>query len=156
MGQTETADGNDTVQANPGPAGVLAILQQPAGELVPGPGNGPVGGSDTNAFNTTNHCRSGMNMEMATTTMSRNGQVVIPLSLRKAMGLGNKDRFLVVGDKDTIVLRRLTKDRMRQEFEALLTYFSEATAKAGLTPEDAEKEIQAYRAEKRREHENRR
>lgn len=97
-----------------------------------------------------------MNMEMATTTMSRNGQVVIPLSLRKAMGLGNKDRFLVVGDKDTIVLRRLTKDRMRQEFEALLTYFSEATAKAGLTPEDAEKEIQAYRAEKRREHENRR
>ena len=129
-----------------------ANLQQPAGELVPGPGSGPVGGSDTNAFNTTNRCRNGMNMEMATTTMSRNGQVVIPLSLRKAMGLGNRDRFLVVGDKDTIVLRRLTKDRMRQEFEALLTYFSEATAKAGLTPEDAEKEIQAYRAEKRRKH----
>jgi AbrB family looped-hinge helix DNA binding protein len=49
-----------------------------------------------------------MNMEMATTTMSRNGQVVIPLSLRKAMGLGNKDRFLVVGDGDTIALKRLT------------------------------------------------
>ena len=96
-----------------------------------------------------------MNMEMATTTMSRNGQVVIPLSLRKAMGLGNKDRFLVVGDGDTIVLKRLTKDRVRQEFEALLTYFSDAAAKAGLTPEDAEKEIQAYRAEKRRKNEGR-
>jgi len=96
-----------------------------------------------------------MNMEMATTTMSRNGQVVIPLSLRKAMGLGNRDRFLVVGDGDTIVLKRLTKDRVRQEFEALLTYFSDAAAKAGLTPEDAEKEIQAYRAEKRRKNEGR-
>ena len=92
---------------------------------------------------------------MATTTMSRNGQVVIPLSLRKAMGLGNRDRFLVVGDGDTIVLKRLTKDRVRQEFEALLTYFSDAAAKAGLTPEDAEKEIQAYRAEKRRKNEGR-
>ena len=134
---------------------VLTILQQPAGESVPGPGHGPVGGSDTNAFNTTNRCITGMNMEMATTTMSRNGQVVIPLSLRKAMGLGNKDRFLVVGDGDTIVLKRLTKDHVRQEFEALLTYFSDAAAKAGLTPEDAEKEIQAYRAEKRRKNEGR-
>jgi AbrB family looped-hinge helix DNA binding protein len=96
-----------------------------------------------------------MNMDLATTTMSRNGQVVIPLSLRKAMGLGNKDRFLVVGDGDTIVLKRLTKDRVRQEFEALLTYFSDASAKAGLTPDEAEKEIQAYRAEKRRKNEGR-
>ena len=94
-------------------------------------------------------------MEMAMTTISRNGQVVIPLPLRKAMGLGKSERFLVVGDGDTIVLRRITKDRMRSEFEAILTYFSDAAAKAGLTPEDAEKEIQAYRAEKRRKNEGR-
>lgn len=89
------------------------------------------------------------------TTISRNGQVVIPLPLRKAMGLGKSDKFLVVGDGDTIVLRRLTKDRMRAEFEAILTYFSDAAAKAGLTPEDAEKEIKAHRAEKRRKDEGR-
>ena len=76
--------------------------------------------------------------------------------MRKAMGLAGSERFLVVGEGDTIVLRRMTKDRMRQEFEALLAYFSDASAKAGLTPGDVEKEIRAYRAEKGREHEGRR
>jgi AbrB family looped-hinge helix DNA binding protein len=94
-------------------------------------------------------------MEMATTTISRNGQVVIPLCVRKALGIGRSEKFLVLGEGDTILLKRLTKDRMRQEFEALLERFSEATAKAGLRPVEVENEILAHRARKGRSHEGR-
>jgi AbrB family looped-hinge helix DNA binding protein len=112
-------------------------------------------GYDTNVFNITTHCNYGIDMEMATTTISRNGQIVIPLAVRKALGIGRSEKFLVVGEGDTILLRRLSKDRMRLEFEAILDYFSAATAKAGLKPDDVEKEIKAHRAQKRRSHEGR-
>lgn len=108
---------------------------------------------DTKAFNIKMHCNYGNAMEISITTISRNGQVVIPLAVRKALGIGPSEKFLVISEGETIILKRLRKEQLRKEFEALLTNFSDGAAKAGLTPEDAGREVKAHRSEKRRANE---
>ena len=100
------------------------------------------------------HCNNGNAMEVSITTISRNGQIVIPLAVRKALGIGPSEKFLVISEGETIILRRLQKERLRHEFEAILTQFSDGAAEAGLTPEDAGREIKAHRALKRRSYAN--
>ena len=41
---------------------------------------------------------------LATTKMSSKGQVVIPEEIRKRLGLKSGSQFVVVGDKDTVIL----------------------------------------------------
>ena len=98
------------------------------------------------------HCSIGENMEVSITTISRNGQIVIPFDIRKALGIEPSEKFLVVSEGDTIVLKRLKKDRLRKEMEGLFDYFSIAFSKEKITREDAEKEIQQYRKKKRVTH----
>jgi AbrB family looped-hinge helix DNA binding protein len=89
-------------------------------------------------------------MEVSITTISRNGQIVIPFAIRKALGIAQSEKFLVVSEGDTIVLRRLKKENLRRELEGLLASFSGDFEAAGLTPSDAEMELQAHRTKKRR------
>ena len=57
--------------------------------------------------------------QVCTTKMSVKGQVVIPEEIRKRVGLNAGDRFVVVGEGDAIVLKRLVSPAM-SEFGALL------------------------------------
>jgi AbrB family looped-hinge helix DNA binding protein len=92
-------------------------------------------------------------MEVSITTISRNGQIVIPSAIRKALCLAKSEKFLVISEGDTIVLKRLRKERLRKELDSIFASLSDDFAKAGLEPEDAEKEIVAHRTVKRRSHE---
>ena len=91
-------------------------------------------------------------MEVSITTISRNGQIVIPYDIRKALGIEPSEKFLVVSEGDTIMLKRLKKERLKKELESIFAYFSDAFSKAGITPEEAKREIQAHRRKKRVSH----
>jgi AbrB family looped-hinge helix DNA binding protein len=56
----------------------------------------------------------------ATTMMSTKGQVVIPEEIREQLGLGPGTHFIVVAERDVVVLKRLTPPAMT-EFSALLS-----------------------------------
>ncbi len=64
----------------------------------------------------------------ATTTMSTKGQVVIPEEIREQLGLEPGTQFIVVAERDVVVLKTLRPPPM-SEFAALLTR-ARAVAKA--------------------------
>ena len=56
---------------------------------------------------------------LATTKMSSKGQVVIPEEIRKRLGLKAGSQFVVVGDKDTVILKAISPPSMK-EFNELI------------------------------------
>ena len=48
-------------------------------------------------------------MEMETVKMSSKGQVVIPQSIRNELHAGEGTLFVVIGSKDTVLLKKLEK-----------------------------------------------
>jgi len=56
---------------------------------------------------------------LATTKMSSKGQVVIPEEIRKRLGLKAGSQFVVVGDKDTVILKAISPPSMK-EFNELV------------------------------------
>ena len=56
---------------------------------------------------------------LATTKMSSKGQVVIPEEIRKRLGLKAGSQFIVVGDKDTVILKAISPPSMK-EFNELV------------------------------------
>ena len=71
----------------------------------------------------------------ATTRMSSKGQVVIPEDIRKQLGLKTGARFVVVGDKDVVILKNITTPSM-DEFDALIKTARKQAREAGLKHSD--------------------
>ena len=40
--------------------------------------------------------------------MSSRGQIVIPLDIREQLGLKEGEKFVVVGEEDTVILKKIT------------------------------------------------
>lgn len=72
---------------------------------------------------------------LATTRMSSKGQVVIPEDIRKALGLEVGARFVVMGDRDTVVLKRIGVPA-KSELRAMLTKIRAQARRAGIKPSD--------------------
>ncbi|HEY8207390.1 MAG TPA: AbrB/MazE/SpoVT family DNA-binding domain-containing protein [Myxococcaceae bacterium] len=68
----------------------------------------------------------------ATTKMSSRGQVVIPEAVRDKLGLGVGTRFVVTGEGDVVVLKKLNPPSMAEFDEIIATARRQARA-AGLT-----------------------
>ena len=76
--------------------------------------------------------------------MSTRGQIVIPREIRKKMGLKKDVLFMVASiDKDTLVFKRVDKDKLMKEFLDLRGKLLERTG--GLTPGEIEEEIEHAR-----------
>ena len=58
---------------------------------------------------------------IATTKMSSKGQVVIPEGIRQQLGLGSGTQFVVVGQKDVIILKTIAAPEMK-EFDGLIKF----------------------------------
>ena len=56
---------------------------------------------------------------LATTKMSSKGQVVIPEEIRERLGLKAGSQFIVVGDRDTVILKTISPPSM-EEFDDLI------------------------------------
>jgi len=56
---------------------------------------------------------------LATTKMSSKGQIVIPEEVRKRLGLKPGSQFVVVADKDVVILKAISPPSMK-EFDDLI------------------------------------
>lgn len=58
-----------------------------------------------------------MTEEPEVTTISEKGQAVIPQSIRKQLGIKPKNKFLVYGRGDTIIMKKLELPSLKKEWD---------------------------------------
>jgi AbrB family looped-hinge helix DNA binding protein len=71
----------------------------------------------------------------ATTRMSSKGQVVIPEAIRLELGLEAGAQFVVLGQRDAIILKSISKPST-SEFRAMLKSARQEARKAGMKKTD--------------------
>jgi AbrB family looped-hinge helix DNA binding protein len=89
-----------------------------------------------------------MTQEPEVTTISAKGQVVIPQSLRKALGIKPRTKFLVFGRGDTVIMKRLELPDVKKEWEEIFKVMDEKKLK--LSEKEVQDEIAAFRSGRRR------
>ncbi|MDD3793141.1 MAG: AbrB/MazE/SpoVT family DNA-binding domain-containing protein, partial [Candidatus Bathyarchaeota archaeon] len=78
------------------------------------------------------------------TTMSEKGQVVIPQSIRKELGIKPKTKFIVYGRGDTVIMKKLELPDLKKEWADIFKLMDKKELKI------SDKEIQKEIAEARR------
>ena len=73
--------------------------------------------------------------KLSTTRMSSKGQVVIPEEIRDRLGLKPGDQFVVLGDKDVVILKTLTAPSM-SEFNTIIKDARSQAREAGMKRSD--------------------
>jgi AbrB family looped-hinge helix DNA binding protein len=81
---------------------------------------------------------------IATTKLSSKGQVVIPEAVRKELGLEPGAQFVVVGEGDVVILKKIDAPD-RQEFLALARKVRGQARRAGMKRSDVKKAVRATR-----------
>lgn len=84
---------------------------------------------------------------LATTKMSSKGQVVIPEDIRKRLGLKAGTQFVVVGEKDVVILKAISPPSMN-EFDELITEARQRAKKAGMKKSDISAAVKKVRDRK--------
>jgi len=82
--------------------------------------------------------------DTTTTTLSSKGQVVIPEEIRSRLGLRAGAQFVVVGDRDVVILKRLEPPAM-SEFSALVAKARRSAKQAGVKRSDVVKALAKVR-----------
>ena len=83
----------------------------------------------------------------ATTKMSSKGQVVIPEKIRKRLGFKAGSQFVVVGEKDTLILKAISPPSMKS-FDALIAEGRRQARKARIRRRDITAAVAKDRAKK--------
>lgn len=83
-------------------------------------------------------------MAISTTKMSSKGQVVIPETIRIALGLKEGAQFVVVGQGDTVILKSIEAPPMEQ-FKSLVSQARKAAREEGLKKADVVSAIKKTR-----------
>ena len=78
------------------------------------------------------------------TSMSSRGQIVIPQSLREKLRIHEGEKFIVIGEDNTIVLKKLEMPSF-EGFDKLLKKTREFAKKKGLKEADVEEAIKEAR-----------
>ncbi|MFH1549007.1 MAG: AbrB/MazE/SpoVT family DNA-binding domain-containing protein [Planctomycetota bacterium] len=81
------------------------------------------------------------------TRMSVKGQVVIPGDIRQALGLVAGTKFVVAGEGDTVILRKIGRPAL-EEANRLFGASRKFAKRAGLKKADVKKTIQKSRTDK--------
>ena len=79
------------------------------------------------------------------TRMSAKGQVVIPGDIRHAMALAPGTKFVIVGEGDTVILKRIGRP-MLAEVDKLFAESRTFAKRVGLKKGDVKKAVQRARA----------
>jgi AbrB family looped-hinge helix DNA binding protein len=82
-----------------------------------------------------------------TTKMSSRGQIVIPEEIRNRLGLKTGDKFLVMGDKDVVILKTLSNPSIN-DFDSLIRSARKQARQTGLTRSDIVNAISKSREQK--------
>ena len=73
--------------------------------------------------------------DVSTTRMSSKGQVVIPENIRKQLNLKAGAQFIVVGEKDVVILKNITPPSL-DEFDNLIAEARKKGKQAGIAKSD--------------------
>lgn len=84
--------------------------------------------------------------EPIVTTISEKGQIVIPQSIRKELGIKPKNKFLVYGRGDTIIMKKLDLPSLKKEWDDIFELMDKKVLK--LSDEEIQKEVAAERQKK--------
>jgi AbrB family looped-hinge helix DNA binding protein len=79
--------------------------------------------------------------------LSSKGQIVIPEEIRNRLGLKPGAQFVVVGDRDVVILKVIQTPDM-SEFDDIVAHARKAARRAGKKQSDVEKAIGAVRGRK--------
>jgi len=85
--------------------------------------------------------------DVATTKMSSKGQVVIPENIRKRLNLKVGSQFVVVGEKDVVILKNISPPAI-DEFEDLISEARKKGRQAGIKKSDIKNAILKVRGRK--------
>ncbi len=81
---------------------------------------------------------------IATTKLSSKGQVVIPEEVRRELGLEPGAQFVVMGEGDVVILKKIEAPD-RREFLALAAKIRGQARRAGMKRSDVKKAVRAVR-----------
>ena len=84
---------------------------------------------------------------VATTKMSSKGQIVIPEAVRDQMNLEAGAQFVVIGEKDVVILKSIMKPSMA-EFDSLILRARRQAKVAGMKKSDISAAIARVRSQK--------
>ena len=84
---------------------------------------------------------------LSTTRMSSKGQVVIPEEVRQRLGLEAGTQFVVVGDRDTVILKTIAAPTLKG-LATLMTCARKQARTAGLERKDVTAAIARVRGRK--------
>jgi len=84
--------------------------------------------------------------QLATTKMSSKGQVVIPEEIRKRLKLKTGAQFVVLGDKDVVILKSIAPPAMA-DFGNLIQKARSQGKKAGIKRSDIASAVSKVRGE---------
>ena len=82
---------------------------------------------------------------LATTRMSSKGQVVIPEEIRDRLGLKAGTQFVVVGNRDAVILKAISAPSV-EEFNDLIGQARRQARRAGLRKSDVEAAVARVRS----------
>lgn len=82
--------------------------------------------------------------QIITTKLSSKGQVVIPEAIRNIMHLHSGDQFLVIAEKDVIILKAIDRPNI-DEYKSLIRNIRKVSKKLGLTKNDIDTAIENTR-----------
>jgi AbrB family looped-hinge helix DNA binding protein len=77
--------------------------------------------------------------EPEVTTISEKGQVVIPQSIRKKLGIKPKTKFLVYGRGDTVIMKKLELPDLKKQWEDIFKLLDKKKLK--FSDKEIQKEI---------------
>ena len=80
-----------------------------------------------------------------TTKMSSKGQIVIPQSLRDELDLKEGESFAIIGNNDTILLKKINIPSEKEMFEKLNKWGTELAKKNSWKEEDVQSIIKKRR-----------
>jgi AbrB family looped-hinge helix DNA binding protein len=83
---------------------------------------------------------------MDVVTMSSKGQFVVPRDIREEMGLQKTDKFVIVHDRDCILLRKISRQEETRKMAKLLDKMAGRFREAGISEEDVKGAVRRARA----------
>lgn len=86
-------------------------------------------------------------MEFEVTKLGERGQVVIPQEFRRDMGLHTGEKFIVIGRRDMLILKRMKAPTL-EDFEVMIRKGHAHAKKHKLTEQDMQEAIKKARSKK--------
>lgn len=80
-------------------------------------------------------------------TVSSNGQIVIPAEIRRRLGISEGTKLLILEEGGDLVLKPLREEDLEETFASTLDRLHRAFEEAGLSREEVDEEVQAHRGE---------